>query len=391
MGSDPNSTDSKLLAVHALRDLEESERSRQLGGLLVHDLNNVLFALLGRVQLLQRRAKDPEVTKAAAEILETARAIESQVKVLYAACRRDEPTVERSNAREAVTAALRECVAGLASAIRPIDLDGALAAISLDASFEGDADQIAVAIRQAMSIHRGRARGPIGVEVTMTTGDDAHVQICLHDDGGPADQLPAIPSLLNGKFDLTGLPLAAAHRSMRDFGGSIACTQDARGLCTTLRFDVRRGITVARFDATGAQKSAQPSFDVTTHDHASTRNSAPPPRRVLIADDDVAVRAVLVAALEAIGDDVDTIADPGACDTHPELPDFDVMILDAGGGGIEALARLRARGVDLPVLLASGDDLAPSLDPLTQTISKPFPLNRLDRVLASLAALKPRA
>ena len=93
MGSDPNSTDSKLLAVHALRDLEESERSRQLGGLLVHDLNNVLFALLGRVQLLQRRAKDPEVTKAAAEILETARAIESQVKVLYAACRRDEPTV----------------------------------------------------------------------------------------------------------------------------------------------------------------------------------------------------------------------------------------------------------------------------------------------------------
>ena len=111
----------------------------------------------------------PEVTKAAAEILETARAIESQVKVLYAACRRDEPTVERSNAREAVTAALRECVAGLASAIRPIDLDGALAAISLDASFEGDADQIAVAIRQAMSIHRGRARGPIGVEVTMTT------------------------------------------------------------------------------------------------------------------------------------------------------------------------------------------------------------------------------
>jgi hypothetical protein len=41
--------------------------------------------------------------------------------------------------------------------------------------------------------------------------------------------------------------------------------------------------------------------------------------------------------------------------------------------------------------LASGDDLDPSLDPLTQTISKPFPLNRLDRVLASLAALKRRA
>ena len=44
-------------AAHALRDREESDRLRQLGGLLVHDLNNVLFALLGRIQLLERRAE----------------------------------------------------------------------------------------------------------------------------------------------------------------------------------------------------------------------------------------------------------------------------------------------------------------------------------------------
>ena len=55
--TDAESADDALLRdAHALRDREEAARVRQLGGILVHDLNNVLFALLGRVQLLERRA-----------------------------------------------------------------------------------------------------------------------------------------------------------------------------------------------------------------------------------------------------------------------------------------------------------------------------------------------
>jgi light-regulated signal transduction histidine kinase (bacteriophytochrome) len=110
------STDELLHATHRLRDAEESARLRQLGGVLVHDLNNVLFALLGRVQLLERRAADAATAKAAREILETTRLLEAQVVRLHAACRRDEPSLERANARQALTSAFDAAVRVLPSA-----------------------------------------------------------------------------------------------------------------------------------------------------------------------------------------------------------------------------------------------------------------------------------
>jgi CheY-like chemotaxis protein len=140
-------------------------------------------------------------------------------------------------------------------------------------------------------------------------------------------------------------------------------------------------VSIARFDAGGTQQSSACEHE---------DDCVPPARRVLIADDDPAVRAVLVAALEAIGDDVDTLADPGACDAHAELDRFDVVILDAGGGGLEALTRLRKRGVEVPVLVASGEIVERPGDALTRCALKPIPLDTLDRELASLARLRAR-
>ena len=111
-------------------------------------------------------------------------------------------------------------------------------------------------------------------------------------------------------------------------------------------------------------------------------------RRVLIADADPTVRAILVAALESIDDDVETISDPSAVLTMPGLDSFDVVILDAGGGGLEALTQLRARGNGIPVLIASGDMIEGSFDERTRVVMKPVPLDRLDRELMLLAARK---
>ena len=388
MASDRTSIDDAIRIVHAQRDVEESERVRQLGGLLVHDLNNVLFALLGRLQLLQRRAADAETKDAAAKLLETARLLESQVVRLHAACQREGAGADRSNARAAVGAALRESVATLPSSLRPLDLEATVGAIPADASFEGDASQMAVALRQALALHRARARGPLTIEISATAGDDAAITITVSDDGGAPRSIPTAPSLLGDGFDLSELPLAAAHRAIRDVGGSITCSaigvgSAATGLRTTIHFSVSRTISIARLDAAGTQ---------TAPGHCDDEDACvPPARRVLVADDDVSVRAVLVAALEAIGDEVDTLNTPGSCDAHPDLASFDVVILDAGGGGIEALARLRARGVGVPVLVASGEEIALRPDPLTRFLLKPFPLKSLDRELAALSALKIRA
>jgi len=381
MTSGPRDTDELLRAVHAMRDREESERLRQLGGILVHDVNNVLFALLGRVQLLERRASDPATAKAAREILETTRLLESQVIALHAACRREEPTGDRGNAREAIAIALRAATSVLPSSIAPRGVEHAIAAIPTDALFEGEPTQIAIAIGQIVSIHRARARGPIEVTAHVKTGDEPRIELAFSDDGGAPDSAPTKPSLLGGGFALSGLPVAAAHRATRDFGGSIECAATTNGLRTAFSFAIRRGVSVARFDAGGNQRSVACEHE---------DECVPPARRVLIADDDPAVRAVLVAALEAIGDEVDTIADPGACDAHAELDQFDVVILDAGGGGLEALTRLRKRGVEVPVLVASGEIVERPGDPLTRCALKPIALDTLDRELASLARLRAR-
>jgi CheY-like chemotaxis protein len=387
----PESADDALLRdAHALRDREEAARVRQLGGILVHDLNNVLFALLGRAQLLERRATDPATAKAAREILETTRLLEAQVVRLHAACRRDEPPCEWTNARLAVAAALEDAIGALPPAIRPAGVRDMVAALPSDALFEGDAAQVAVAVAQLVSIHRGRAsagnRVRVQVDLRCTAGDAPRFELAFEDDAGAPPVVPAIPTLLGDAFSLDGLPLAAALRATRDFGGRVACMATARGLRTEFGFDVRRGVAIARFDATGAE-----SADVDRgHRCEHEDECVPAARRVLIADDDPAVRAVLVAALEAVGDDVDTIADPGACDAHPGLGSFDVVVLDAGGGGLEALARLRARGVGVPVLVASGEIVERPGDALTRCVLKPVALDTLDRELASLARLRAR-
>jgi len=404
-----------LAATHALRDREESERLRQLGGLLVHDLNNVLFALLGRVQLLERRAGDPATAKAAGEILATVRLLERQVVGLHAACRRDEPggdgaaqshAVLRTGARAAVERALREAAALLPEAIRPAaaELALAVAAIPADATFDGDAAQVATAVRQTLALHRARGGTraiTVAASVEGAAGDAPRVALTVADHAGAPASAPAMPSLGDGAFDLAALPLAAAQRAIRDFGGRVECAASPDGLRTTVSFDVRRGVAVARFDAQGHATQAPHSRDphsLDTHDHDTHDHDTcdhadeciPPARRVLIVDDDPAVRAVLIAALEAVGDDVDALDDPSSCDAHPDLDAFDVVVLDAGGGGLEALARLRARGVDVPVLVASGDIVERAGDARTRCVLKPIPLDALDRDLASLARLRTR-
>jgi CheY-like chemotaxis protein len=355
--------------LHRLRDLEESERLRQLGGIVVHDLNNALFALTGRVQILKRRATDPAVAKQADDILGAVRLLESQLASLHAACRRDDPGEGPSAARESLRIALVE--AGLDAA--------GLDALPADLSFEGDPATLSTAVRQLAALHRSRGAAP-RVDIALDGPSDApRVRVNLSDDAGAWQHPTTAPSLLSQSFDLATLPLAAAHRAVRDFGGAVAIEPVARGLRTTLSFEVRRGIPLAAPRSTGANEAC---------DHAAA--GVPAPRVVLVADDDPAVRAVLVAALESVDDDVDTLADPSALDGVADLDRFDVVILDAGGGGLEALRRIRARGVSVPVLLASGGDVDGPLDPLTRFALKPVPIDRLDRELTALAALRKR-
>jgi CheY-like chemotaxis protein len=373
---------SRPTAVHAQRDIEEQERLRQLGGIVVHDLNNAMFALLGRTQLLKRQVTDANLQRSVSDVHDTVKLLESLIVKLQSACQRESSSDERSNLRAAVLLGLRHALGTLPEAIRPggdqgFDawLEQEVDHLPRDLFFDGSIVQVATALSQLISIHRMRATSPIKICCAVRKVDaDTRFDFYAEDDGGLWEHGVEPPSLLHGNFDLALLPLAAARRATRDLGGKAALERGPTGLRSHLSFKVHHGLTLEQHDHRGSVHCAE----------------AHPPktRRVLIADDDPAIRAVLVAALESVNDEVETISDPSALLSFPELDSMDVVILDAGGGGLEALRRLRESGSTVPVLVASGDMVEGNFDPLTRFVMKPIPLERLDRELSYLVATR---
>ena len=370
MTTDPTQHHSLVRAVHAARDALERQRVHYFGAVISHDLNNALFALVGRLQIVRRKITDPLLAQTLDQVLETAHHIEAQISTLYAACPRDPSAESTSVARKSIAAAIHAAAATLPMTLANVET--AINEIPADAMFSIDERAVASAIAQLLSMHRERNAKMVAVACACVgTIDAPRIELSFTDHAGAWTHDLRAPSLLDGSFDLATLSLGTAHRAVRDDGGIVELTRTDDGVRSGVSFAIRRGIVLQ-------QESDAES------DRESDRVA---PRRVLIADDDVAVRAVLVAALEAVGDDVDTTDDPSSIARRTDLQTFDAIVLDAGGGGIEALLEIRARGSLVPVLISSGDIIEGNFGEPTRILMKPFHLHELDRQLATLAAL----
>jgi len=373
-----------LRQLHVIRNREEIERLRFLGALVSHDLNNALFALSGRVQLLKVRAQEPAVQKLADEILTTTKYFDQLLTQLHHACAR--PSV--GHGPTAVRTACAEAFREIDRSAGPL-LDGvahAMTAVPADLSFDGEARALVSAALQCAALHRSRGANRLRVTAaTAADGDQLRVALAFEDDEGAWEDCLGPPSLLDNSFALTALPLGAAYRAIRDFGGKVAAQPTEDGLRTQFSFLARRGIAMPQNYGSPQQVS-----NANHNDDACTTASipAPRPRHILIADDEPAVRAILVAALEAVDDNVETTEVPASIATRHDLACFDAVILDADAGGLAALADIRARGDRTPVLIAIGDDISMTQDPWTRAVRKPFTLDVLDRELAILAKMR---
>ena len=374
MTTDPTQYHSLVRAVHAARDALERQRVHYFGAVISHDLNNALFALVGRLQIVRRKITDPLLAQTLDQVLETAHHIEAQISTIHAACPRDPSAESTSVARKSIAAAIHAAAATLPMTLANVET--AINEIPADAMFSIDERAVASAIAQLLSMHRERNAKMVAVACACVgTIDAPRIELSFTDHAGAWTHDLRAPSLLHGYFDLATLSLGTAHRAVRDDGGIVELTRTDDGVRSGVSFAIRRGIVLQ-------QESDAES------DRDSDRVA---PRRVLIADDDVAVRAVLVAALESVGDDVDTTDDPSSIARRTDLLTFDAIVLDAGGGGIEALLEIRARGSVVPVLIASGDIIEGNFGEPTRILMKPFHLHELDRQLATLAALGRRA
>ncbi|HET9646691.1 MAG TPA: response regulator transcription factor [Microlunatus sp.] len=119
------------------------------------------------------------------------------------------------------------------------------------------------------------------------------------------------------------------------------------------------------------------------------------PPRILVVEDDPQLSGMLAELLDLEGYEVEVARD-GQRGLHLGLThEFDVIVLDRGLpaiDGLDLLARLRARGVDVPVLVLSALGLArdrvEGLDAGAEDyLSKPFDV---DELLARLRALRRR-
>lgn len=371
-------------SVHALREAEESERLRQLGALVVHDLNNALFALHGRLQLLRRQI-DPSAAKSVDSVLDSLKMIENQLTLLHAACPRDPIAVDSCRAREAVEQALAAAPETFPEGLLLSGIETTVASIPPQAVAEGDPSEIAAGVRQLLAFHRDRGATAITVAASLgdARGGDPYavprIALIFEDDAGRPAETPMAPSLLGGHFTLAALPLAAALRAIREMGGKVEAQPTTHGLRTTLSFEFR----IERTD-----RPSEGAFDPeATNGLGSSAGDASFVRRILIADDDPGIRAVLVAMLDSEENDLESMDDPGGIARRDDLASFDMVILDAGGGGVEALREIRRRGVSVPVLLASGEMVSAPGDPRTECMMKPMGLAALEAAINRLCAL----
>ncbi len=120
------------------------------------------------------------------------------------------------------------------------------------------------------------------------------------------------------------------------------------------------------------------------------------PNRVLVADDDRAIRESLARALELEGYDVATVVDGVEALTRVRRDPFDALVVDVMMPGVDGLAvcrLLRAEGDRTPVLMLTArvetPDRVAGLDAgADDYLAKPF---ELDELLARLRALLRRA
>jgi two-component system NtrC family sensor kinase len=164
----------------------------------------------------------------------------------------------------------------------------------------------------------------------------------------------------------TGLGLSLVKRAATEMSGTVVLLDSARG--AHFRVTVPRGAAAAR-----ARKSHRAS--------GVLERGSPRGKRILVVDDDEAMRELLATALGIAGAVVET-ADSGAAALAKAGP-FDLVLIDLGLGDIrgdEVLARMRSDGRARRTALVSGATLPPIVSPGGEPdawLRKPFEIEEL--------------
>jgi CheY-like chemotaxis protein len=219
------------------------------------------------------------------------------------------------------------------------------------------------------------------IRVALAAGAD-EARLTITDDGpgmSPRTLARAFERYFTTKERGTGLGLALVRDAIYEAGGRLEVES---GIGKGTRFEVV-------LPAGEATTLRPPPLSRASGIHPKPGTL---PLRVLVVDDDSAVRSMIATALELQGARVH--ASPSCEDARTVEGDFDLALVDLSlgdGRGDELIAELRASGrVERAMLLtgSSEGDLSPAGEP-DAVLRKPFELDDLVRAIDHLLARAP--
>ena len=360
----------------------QNERLRALGemaGGVAHDFNNVLAVVVGRAQLLQRQVA-PDLRRQLAIIEQVAQDGAQTVRRIqeFARMRRTRPWQHVD-----VTEIVREVV----EATRPRWSDQAQArgvtyAMRLNLVAVPPVTGDPAELRETFMnlLFNALDAMPQGGSVTFSTAMDRDRVVCSVEDTGTGMSEEVRRRCFEPFFTTkaeqgTGLGLSIAYGIVTRHGGEIeAWSRPGEGSRFTVRLPVGGEVPARAPDA-------------------------PPPRpsrraRILVVEDEAAVRDVLVDVLAGQGHDVVACADGRSALAHVDGPAFDLAMVDLsmpGLSGWEVAKALRAAQPQVPIAMVTGwGDQIDFGEARTRGIdylmAKPFNVDDMTRLVAGVLA-----
>jgi signal transduction histidine kinase/CheY-like chemotaxis protein len=363
-----------------------SERLRALGemaGGVAHDFNNVLAVIVGRAQLLQRQIDAPDLRRQLQIIEHVAQDGAQTVRRIqeFARMRRTRPWQQVD-----VTEVVREVV----EAARPRWSDQAQAravtyAMRLDLApvppVTGDPAELRETFLNLL--FNALDAMPQGGSVTFSTRVEGDRVACVVADTGvgmseAVRQRCFEPFFTTKAEHGTGLGLSIAYGIVTRHGGEIEVwSRPGEGS----RFTVRLPI--------GADLPPPPPAPPAPRAERSAR--------ILVVEDEPAVREMLVDVLGSQGHEVVACADGASALAHASGPAFDLALVDVsmpGLSGWEVATGLRATQPKVPIALVTGwGDQIDFGEARTRGIDylmgKPFDIDDMTRLVAGILAHEP--
>lgn len=365
------------------RGHERSEIIAHLASGIAHDFNNIVFAISGRVQLLQRRTEDQKTNESLNEIqmtLKGAKGLIGALLTMHKGSPRPTGRVRIGPEVKAVMTMIRRLIP------RRIEL-------SLDMNDIGDVEVElgAESLHQILMNLVINARDAIDnkgrIALSMTRTFDRHdtpmLTIDIDDDGPGIPESrraevfqPFVTSKSSGRG--TGLGLSIVQRVIQESGGEISLEKSPMG---GLRVHV--GLRIA----SGEGPHVQDTSPLRERAPVSVRQRL---KRVLIVEDDETIKALLTRFFQSIGVAVTSHGDAREVEAslRESTPPFDVLVMDIDlpyKTGVECIKELRGQGLQTPCVLITGG-LSEKPEGITNLgfLRKPFEIDELEALCTAM-------